>query len=137
MMAAFGIPERDMVLLIKNHHGKPIDPKTLRKHFRPALDSGLLKANVKVIGGMFKNATTPTLQNPGGNPIVQIYWTKARLGWRDRAILGIEAELPPPNQEQEDEPLTKFELARRIAFTLTISAEPQAPKPPAKKSTTV
>lgn len=54
-----------------------IDAKTLRKHYREQLDKGVVKANVGVARALHKNATE-------GNVTAQIFWLKARAGWRDK-----------------------------------------------------
>jgi hypothetical protein len=63
-----------------------VAPKTLRKHFRQALDNGADRANAAVIGAMFALATK-------GRPShvrfqAARYWLACRAGWRnsDRAV---------------------------------------------------
>lgn len=82
-LAAFGIPQPDIANFIRARNGKAITEKTLRKHFRAELDSGEVKANVKVAKGLFKNAITPTDTHPGGNPTSQIFWLKTRGRWKE------------------------------------------------------
>ena len=142
-MAACGIQESEMVYLILNPKSKkPIGEKTLRTHFRAELDSGMVNANVKVVMGLYKNCITPTPQNPGGNPIAQMFWAKARLGWKDRQSLGLPMpEQPPEMIEDEEQTETTYEFARRIAFTLDAAGRKPAHKPTTitvpKKRTTV
>ena len=54
-----------------------IDRKTLYKHYRPEIDTGHLRANATVANALFKKAT-------GGNVVAQIFWLKARAGWKDK-----------------------------------------------------
>ena len=82
-LAAFGIPQEDIVQFVKKKDGTPVTEKTLRQYFRAELDSGGVKANVKVAKGLFKNATTPTDTHPGGNPTSQIFWLKTRGRWKE------------------------------------------------------
>lgn len=82
-LAAFGIPQDDIANFIKGKNGEPITERTLRKYFRAELDSGEVKANVKVAKGLYKNATTPTDTHPGGNPTSQIFWLKTRGRWKE------------------------------------------------------
>ena len=82
-LTAFGIPQSDIVNVIKDKNGKPITDRTLRKHFRQELDGGAVKANLKVAKALFKNATTATDVYPGGNPTSQIFWMKTRGGWKE------------------------------------------------------
>jgi hypothetical protein len=87
LASACGIPEDEMVVAIINPNTKkPISPHTLRKHFRFELDRGHMSANLKVVGSLFKNATTPTDTYPGGNPICQIFWTSRRPCWTCRPV---------------------------------------------------
>ncbi len=55
-----------------------IDPKTLRKHFRPDIDRGALEANAKVAQSLFQMATQ------GGNVAAAIFWMKVRGGWSEK-----------------------------------------------------
>ena len=58
-----------------------IDPKTLRKHYRPELEVGNLTANAAVAQALFKRATNST----GKDSIAAaIFWLKARAGWSDK-----------------------------------------------------
>ena len=56
-----------------------VAPKTLRKHFRGELDLAIDKANAQVVANLHRQATKDAL----GATTAAIYWTKARLGWRD------------------------------------------------------
>ena len=125
LAAACGIPEDEMLVAIINPATKkPISAHTLRKHFRFELDRGFLNANMKVVGGLFKNATTATDTYPGGNPICQIFWTKTRLHWKDRpaSILDLPPGGVPKDADVDPESKRDFEWARRIAFVLNQAA---------------
>jgi len=69
-MAAYGIPEADIARVL------PVDPKTLRKHYREELDLGETKANAQVAGYLFNAAKN-------GNVTAQIFWLKTRARWRE------------------------------------------------------
>lgn len=133
-MAAFGIPEEEMVKLIINPSTKlAIAPKTLRKHFRVEIDRGVTNANVRVMNGMFKNATTATAVNPGGNPILQIFWAKTRLRWRQDGSNAPGFPAEGEHAMQHPDELNLLEAARRLAFTITMGAREaakQGEKPP-------
>lgn len=133
-MSAMGIPEDEMVVMIINPRTKrPIAPHTLRKTLREELNQGMTKANVKVIGNLFKGATTPTENHPHGNPILQMFWAKTRLHWRDRVPLFGDlpkGAMPDPADDEDDK--IDFAVARRIAYALSAAANP-APSKPAKK----
>lgn len=118
-MAGFGIPQVEICRLVINPYTKkPIDHKTLTKWFSAEIDSGFTKAKFRVIGGLFKNATTPTDQYPGGIPTAQIFWLKTQGGpaWREQARLPTE-EGTMETQAEADE-LSPLERARRVAFLL-------------------
>lgn len=126
-MAGFGIPQEEMVKLIINPRtAGPISEVTLLKHFRAELDRGMTNANVRVMNGMFKNATTATAQNPGGNPILQIFWAKARMRWRQedprRQTGGGEGQATIVHPDE----VNLLEAARRLAFTITMGAREAA-----------
>lgn len=70
-MAAMGIRQDAMATILD------LDPKTLRKHYRRELDTGSTKATLKVAQSLFKQAVE---QN---NTAAQIFWMKARAGWRE------------------------------------------------------
>ena len=55
-----------------------ISDETLRKYYRRELDLGLIEANAKVAEALFRQATVE------GNTAAAIWWTKARMGWRER-----------------------------------------------------
>lgn len=80
-LSGYGIPEEDICKLVLNPTtGKPIDAKTLRKHFRKELDTGAVAANAKVAGALFKMATGGTGQ---GAVTAAIFWLKTRARWKD------------------------------------------------------
>jgi hypothetical protein len=101
-MAAFGIPEHDIARVVG------IDPKTLRRHYRDALDTGQTKATAKVAEFLFRKATTEGSQCV----TAAIFWLKTRGGWR---------ETPQAHEvEMRDRPLVSYtddELRAIIAGT--------------------
>jgi hypothetical protein len=60
-----------------------IDRKTLRKHFRQELATGHITANAKVAASLFEMATRDKV------PAAAIWWTKARMGWKERQDLNV------------------------------------------------
>ena len=87
LLSAMGVPHEDICKLIIGPRGKPIDDKTLRKHFRTELDTAATKANQQVAGALFRMATDPK----GGIKAVtaQIFWLKTRARWRETAALEV------------------------------------------------
>jgi hypothetical protein len=71
-MAAYGIHQDDIGRVIGVSH------VTLRKHFKEELDLAASEANAKVAEALFTNAIK-------GNVTAQIWWTKARMGWKETA----------------------------------------------------
>jgi hypothetical protein len=71
VMTGFGISQ------IEISNWLHIDVKTLRKHFRHELDTGVTEANLRVATSLFKMATS------GQIPAATIWWTKARMGWKE------------------------------------------------------
>jgi len=77
-LAGYGIAHEEICRLVINPRtGRPIDDKTLRRHFRSELGTGYVKANAKVVQSLYAQAT-------GGNVTAAIWWTKARMGWAER-----------------------------------------------------
>lgn len=126
LLTGYGIPQDGIVTLIVNPETKkPIDEKTLRERFKDEIARGLTTVNSKVVGALFKNATTPTSIYPGGNPSAQIFWAKARLGWRTTDPEDPGAGPPTTPTAQLDDK-GRLEIARRIAFALEQAARKKA-----------
>jgi hypothetical protein len=60
-----------------------INISTLRKHYRYELDTGATAANIKVARSLFENATKHN------NVTAQIFWARARMGWKTETDLNI------------------------------------------------
>jgi hypothetical protein len=75
MMSAVGITQADIASFLG------ISVNSVRRHFEEELRLGGIQANMQVGGNLFKMAT--------GSPEVKstiaaaIWWTKARMGWKD------------------------------------------------------
>jgi|HubBroStandDraft_6_1064221.scaffolds.fasta_scaffold298178_2 hypothetical protein len=83
-MVGFGIRHDEISRLIINPRtGKPIDEKTLRLRFRTELDTGVTKANVGVASAIYKEAVEKN------NVTAMIWWTKARMGWKERTDVNL------------------------------------------------
>ena len=117
-LAGYGIPHEEIAKLIINPETSGhISRITLEKHFERELDRGHVAASSRVIGGLFKNAVTPTDRFPGGIPVAQIFWLKVRERWRTTD--GPRPPEPPPPQEETG----LADAARRIAFALELHAK--------------
>ena len=75
-LASFGTPQDQ----IGDYLG--IDKKTLAKHYRKELDHAMLRANMEVVKSLYKKAT-------GGDTAAAIYWTKARMGWKEKQEIAV------------------------------------------------
>lgn len=95
--AGYGLPQEEMCGLIVNPTtGRPITLKTLLKHFRAELDTGMARANARVAESLFRQATgAPAQYDAEGRqvraeqpPVVaaSIFWLKARAGWKERDV---------------------------------------------------
>jgi hypothetical protein len=69
-MTGYGIKHEDIATMLR------IDKKTLYRHFRRELDTGMTEANVRVAQALYGNATKNM------NVTAQIWWTKTRMGWK-------------------------------------------------------
>ena len=69
-MAGFGIQQAEMARLLDISH------RTLTNHFRRELDTGMTEANLRVGQALYNNAVKHN------NVTAQIWWTKARMGWK-------------------------------------------------------
>ena len=79
-LAGLGIPHDDIALLIINQNtGGHIAKATLQKYFQTELDAGHVKANSAIAQSLYKQATE-------GNVTAGIWWTKARMGWKETTV---------------------------------------------------
>ena len=69
-MAGFGITQDEISRLME------ISDRTLRTHYKQELATGATEANLRVAQSLYTNATKHN------NVVAQIWWTKARMGWR-------------------------------------------------------
>jgi hypothetical protein len=85
-LTGYGIPHEEICRLVINPRtGRPIDDKTLRRHFRCELETGYVKANAKVAQSLYHQATG------GGDwtkaiPSCAIWWSKTRMGWKETSV---------------------------------------------------
>ena len=75
-MAAYGIPEADIAQVME------IDPKTLRRHYRPELDTGHIKANSRMAENLYRKA-----MGDGSQAVTAtIFWLKTRARWKETTV---------------------------------------------------
>lgn len=71
-LAAYGTPQEQIARVFDIH------VQTLRTHYRDELDLGVIEANAQVAKTLFSQATKE------GNTTAAIWWTKSRMGWKER-----------------------------------------------------
>jgi hypothetical protein len=88
-MIGYGIPEVEICNLIKNPEtGKPIDSKTLRKHFKAEIAAGATR--LKSLVGERIIATI--LGREGGikdaraQATLAVFFAKTRMGWKETSV---------------------------------------------------
>jgi hypothetical protein len=83
-MAGFGIQQSEIAALLE------CDAKTLRKYFRRELDTGATEANARVAASLYNLAVKE------GNVTACIWWTKARMNWREQQNLNVGGQADNP-----------------------------------------
>lgn len=71
-LAAYGTPHEQIARALDIHR------ETLTKYYRDELDLGVIEANAKVAETLFNQAVRD------GNTTAAIWWTKSRMGWKER-----------------------------------------------------
>jgi hypothetical protein len=83
-MAAYGIPQEAIAREVGIR-----SQKTLRLHFRDELNRGEMEANYSVAQALHKKAKA-------GDTTAQIFWMRARAGWKDRPTFVSGTGAAPP-----------------------------------------
>lgn len=111
VLAGAGIPQKQIALALG------IGINTLRRHFKDELVSGLARTNAKVLGTLFKLATS------GKDVGATIFWCKTRLGWKETAVTETVNPAAPAEAkmlldvitaELADQPEVRYRIARRL-----------------------
>ena len=88
ILAALGIPQSAICAIVRDHKDRPIDEKTLRKHFRKEIETGAAELNAQI--GNFMVATILGKEPASGvKPITDEkirgsftdLYVRSRLGW--------------------------------------------------------
>jgi hypothetical protein len=114
-LAGYGVPEAEIGEVIG------VDPKTLRKHYRPELRQGHTKANAKVAESLYRKATGEGPQSV----TAAIFWLKTRAGWREPITHEISGRDGAPIEVDEHAPR---DLAKAVLLVLTHGVS--GPEPP-------
>lgn len=111
-LAGLGLRQDEIALLILSQEtGRPIDPKTLRRHFAHELAAGKAQANATVARALYQSATTP---GAAQQVTAQIWWTKTQMGWKERVVAEVEVKsgvLVPPAQTTPEQWLKQVAAA--------------------------
>ena len=92
-LAGYGFRQEEICLVIFNPTtGEPIGEKTLRRRFVAELRTGGLKANALVAESLFKRATASKADSRPGDAACAIWWTKIRMGWKERTVVEVETK---------------------------------------------
>ena len=93
-LTGLGLPQKHICRLVTNPQtGKPLDPKSLRKHF--ALEIGIGAAEANFLVGRLVLATiqgappppgTVAITDPRARTRFTILFAKARMGWRETGV---------------------------------------------------
>jgi len=89
IMVGLGIPQTDICLMVRGPKGKPINKRTLEKHFRNEIDTGAASLRTEV-GNFMISVIKGTDPPPGFKPILDDkvrgsmleLFCAAQLGWR-------------------------------------------------------
>jgi hypothetical protein len=79
-LSGVGVPQDDICHIID------ITKPTLHKYYRRELDLGMAEANAKVAGSLFNQAVS-------GNTAAAIFWSKARMGWRETSNVELSGDV--------------------------------------------
>lgn len=78
-LSGMGIPQDQIALLVGCGSAT-----TVRRHYRAEINLGAAKANNSVVANLFSIATDK--KHPK-SAAAAIFWTKARMGWKDRQTI--------------------------------------------------
>jgi len=107
-LASIGITQATICGFVKGANGKPISEPTLRKNFAVELDTGKIKANVKIAQTLYRKAI-------GDDTTSIIFWLKSQAGWKDVHRVEHTGGNGAPIQSVRMTPDEFREIARRIA----------------------
>src|ERR1700720_2211685 len=90
-LTGWGIPQQHICRVVTNPQtAKPLDPKSLRKHFALEIGTGAVEANLTVarltlatILGWPPPPGTGAMTNEWVRAKLAIFWAKPRMGWRE------------------------------------------------------
>jgi len=94
VLAGLGMPQEQICRLVTNPQtGKPLDVKSLRKHFRPEIETAEIKLHALM--GNFTSATilgtappagTRAIDNQHARASLLKFFARTRMGWKEPAV---------------------------------------------------
>ena len=102
-------------LIISPRTNGPISKETLEKHFRAELDRGMALADYAVGNALYERAV-------GGNVTAQIWWTNARMSWKETTV--VENKTTDFDRMSPDEIIKAIEeRANQLGIKITLSID--------------
>ena len=104
ILVGLGIPQEKICLLVINPQtGKPLDPKSLRKHFKREIAISTTELHARVsnfivssIFGMTPPAGTVAIDNQHVRGALAIFFAKTRMGWKETVVNRHEEHVKAP-----------------------------------------
>ena len=104
ILVGLGIPQEQICLLVINPQtGKPLDPKSLRKHFKREIAISTTELHARVsnfivssIFGMTPPAGTVAIDNQHVRGALAIFFAKTRMGWKETVVNRHEEHVKAP-----------------------------------------
>jgi len=94
VLAGLGIPQEKICqLVINSRTGKPLDDKSLRKHFKREIATGEIELHMQVgnfiastILGRAPPPGTVAIDNPHVRGSLAIFFARTRMGWKEPVV---------------------------------------------------
>jgi hypothetical protein len=94
ILTALGIPQQQICLLVINPQiGKPLDEKSLRKHFEREIETGATELFARmgnfIVANIFRMAPpagTVAIDNQHVRGSLAIFFAKTRMGWKETVV---------------------------------------------------
>ena len=104
ILVGLGIPQEKICLLVINPQtGKPLDPKSLRKHFKREIAISTTELHARVsnfivcsIFGMTPPAGTVAIDNQHVRGALAMFFAKTRMGWKETVVNRHEEHVKAP-----------------------------------------
>jgi DNA-binding CsgD family transcriptional regulator len=112
-MSSFGVTQAEICKVLD------ISINTLHKHFRTELDTATIRANAKVAGNLFKQATKDDFK---AIPAA-IFWAKTRMRWKENVEVTHTGSIDLNFSSMSDKELDEFIAARTIDYSPSIEGE--------------